>query len=320
MEQKQAQPHATYIAGIGAANLDALWQSNAAIHLRDSNPARRFDSVGGVTRNICENIARLGQSVSLLTMLGDDADGDRIVFESERAGVDMSRVRRVPGAKSSSYIAVIDETGDMLVGLSDMRIMQGMDAGYVDTHAAFLRDARFIVCDGTLPAKVMERLTGICGGKCIADPVSIAYAGQLKPFAGRMFCVKPNRYELEVLSGMRCDSDAGIERAAECLLAGGTHTVLVSLGARGCYYADRNGRRFFRSMEPLEQMADATGAGDAFLAGFTVAMALDLPVTRCVGYALAAGRIAAMSEHTVSREMSLARIEETLKLYGDMPG
>lgn len=314
MKTDTVQQH-IYVAGIGAANLDALWQSNAAINLRDSNPARRFDSVGGVARNICENIARLGVDVSMLSLVGDDAEGETIIRESERAGIDMSRVARIAGAKSSSYIAVIDDRGDMLVGLSDMRLIQTMPISYLEENAPVLRGARYIICDGTLPAGILEELAKRYGEKCLVDPVSIAYAKKLVPMIGGFFCIKPNRYELETLSGISCGTDADIINAAERLLTAGTRVVLVSLGERGCFYADAEGRRFFRSVEPLTRMADATGAGDALLGAFTAALARELPTETCVDLALAAGRVAAASEHTVAPEMSEALLWETLRRF-----
>ena len=54
-----------YIVGVGAANLDLNGASCAPIHLRDSNPGHISLSAGGVTRNVCENLARLGADVKL---------------------------------------------------------------------------------------------------------------------------------------------------------------------------------------------------------------------------------------------------------------
>ena len=67
-----------YIVGVGAANLDLNGASCAPIHLRDSNPGHISLSAGGVTRNVCENLARLGADVKLLSCVGDDAFGSFI--------------------------------------------------------------------------------------------------------------------------------------------------------------------------------------------------------------------------------------------------
>ena len=61
---------AGYIAGIGGANVDIHGQSDAPIVMRDSNPGRLHLSAGGVCRNICDNLCRLGLTVELCSAVG----------------------------------------------------------------------------------------------------------------------------------------------------------------------------------------------------------------------------------------------------------
>ena len=113
-----------YIVGVGAANADLNGASLAPIHLRDSNPGHISLSAGGVTRNVCENLARLGADVKLLSCVGDDTFGAFIRRSCEDAGVDASHLYEARGASSSMYLSILDADGDMLVGMSDMRIVQ----------------------------------------------------------------------------------------------------------------------------------------------------------------------------------------------------
>lgn len=310
MEKDQNRP---YVVGVGAANVDSHWQSLAPVNLRDSNPSHLSLSVGGVTRNICENLARLGEKVYLLSAVGDDPYAEMIIRESEAAGIDLTYLDRKLNTSSSSYVAVLDEKGDMLLGLSDMRIINGMPLSYIEKNAELIKNAAAVVCDGALPHEVLFRLTELAPGRCFIDPVSIAYARNMAPAAGGFACIKPNRYELEILSGMKIETDEDVVSAAEVLLDRGTGSVAVSLGERGCYYADREGNRLFRSIEPLTVMADATGAGDAFTAGLVHARVRGYDTERMLYTALAAGRISAASPLTVAREMSPELIGKVLK-------
>ena len=321
MTDKQTSlPEAPYVVGVGAANVDSHWQSLNPVNLRDSNPCHSMLSVGGVTRNICENLARLGTRVSLLSAVGDDAYAEMIVKTSESVGIDMSHVEHKKNTVSSSYVAVLDEKGDMLLGLSDMRIINNMPVEYLEQNAALIRGAAAVVCDGALPREVMIRLTELASGPCFIDPVSIAYAKNAAPVINRFDFIKPNSYELEILSGMKIENDADLEKAAAVLLDRGTGAVAVSLGARGCYYADRTGLKTYRAIQPLEMMADATGAGDAFTAGLIYGKVNGFDTERMLRTALAAGRIAAASPLTVSPEMSEHNIARTLEEYGQDPG
>lgn len=113
-----------YIVGVGAANADLNGASLAPIHLRDSNPGHISLSAGGVTRNVCENLARLGADVKLLSCVGDDTFGAFIRRSCEDAGIDASHLYEARDASSSMYLSILDADGDMLVGMSDMRIVQ----------------------------------------------------------------------------------------------------------------------------------------------------------------------------------------------------
>ena len=43
---------------IGGANIDYICKSNTSLALRDSNIGANMMSLGGVGRNICENLSR----------------------------------------------------------------------------------------------------------------------------------------------------------------------------------------------------------------------------------------------------------------------
>ena len=95
-----------YIAGIGAANVDIRGRSERKLIMGDSNPGTLYTTLGGVCRNICENLARLGSNVKLVTVVGDDENGRSILRGCEAAGIDMSHTHVLEGERSSSYISL----------------------------------------------------------------------------------------------------------------------------------------------------------------------------------------------------------------------
>ncbi len=305
------------VVGIGAANVDVHGRSRKAVVMRDSNPGYMETSVGGVTRNILENLARQGITARLLSAVGDDLYGEKIVRDSEAAGIDMSHLLYKRGAASSSYIAILDERGDMLLGMSDMRIIEDMQPSYLDENRDLLAGADAIVCDACLPVALLDHLVSKAAGgtPVLIDPVSTAYARQMEPLAGKFFGIKPNEMELGILSGLPTGTEAGIERACEALLNRGTNRIAVSRGEKGCYYADADGRRMFRALRPVERMANATGAGDAFMAGFIHGLVRGIRVEDQLDYALASGITAIQSMTTINPDMSDALVRENIKRH-----
>ena len=303
-----------YIAGIGGANMDIHGRSDRPLIMRDSNPGTLHTSLGGVCRNICENLARLGADVRLVTVVGDDVHGRSILSGCEQAGIDMSATRVVQGERSSSYISIMDSSGDMLLAMSDMHIIKKLDERLVDDSRALLCGAELVVCDGNLSARTIDRLTSICDRPLYVDPVSTAWAKELKPFIGRFDTVKPNRMELAALADRPVGTMTEIENACDVLLAQGVRRVFVSMGADGMLYKGPEGLIYERSL-PFDGMVNATGAGDAAMAGIIHATKRGLDAKRTVQFAMAAGMVAIASPDTISRDMSTTAIETMIKEY-----
>ena len=303
-----------YIAGIGGANMDIHGHSDQPLIMRDSNPGTLHMSLGGVCRNICENLARLGEEVHLVTVVGDDMHGRSIVEGCERAGIDMRATRMLPGERSSSYISIMDADGDMLLAMSDMHIIKKLDARLVDESQQELCGADLVVCDGNLSAKTLERLTQVCTRPLYVDPVSTAWARELKPFIGFFDTVKPNRMELAALTDCPVETMPQIEAACDVLLAQGVRRVFVSMGADGMLCKGPEGMIYERSL-PFDGMVNATGAGDAAMAGIIHATLRGLDVRQTVQWAMGAGMVAIASPDTISRSMSPAAIETMIKEY-----
>ncbi len=91
---------------IGAAGVDIVGRLRGELQSESSTPAQIRESFGGVARNVSENLARLGQPVTLITAVGDDEAGERLLGDIASAGVnvqsgikDLSVLhRRLPGS------------------------------------------------------------------------------------------------------------------------------------------------------------------------------------------------------------------------------
>jgi pseudouridine kinase len=73
---------------IGGANIDLRGSPKGVVLERHtSNPGRINVGLGGVGRNIAHNLALLNVPVTLLSAVGDDGEGIRILEETGKAGV-----------------------------------------------------------------------------------------------------------------------------------------------------------------------------------------------------------------------------------------
>lgn len=309
---------APYAVGIGAANVDICGRSSQPVILHDSNPGRMNISAGGVTRNISENLARLGGSVRLISALGSDIYGRMIRDDSAAAGIDMSQCMIVENHSSSSYISMLDDHGEMYVALSDMTVLQKMNMEFIRRREGVIKGAKLIIFDPGLPEDVIDGITMLYGNSIpmFCDPVSSAYATRLKPYVGRVHTLKPNLMELAVLSGHNTDTMDKAKAACCLLLDKGIQRIFVSLGHDGCLYMDRDDNIITRALRPVKEVINASGAGDAFMGAIAYGYLTDMDTDSTLNYALAAGIAAISDPNTINPRMSVEMIEKIITERG----
>lgn len=303
-----------YIAGIGGANMDILGKSVGALSLGQSNPGELRMSMGGVSRNICENLAMLGLPVKLVTVMGDDMYGRSIMEGCKRVGIDMSAAHVIEGENSSSYISVVNESGELVLAMSDMRIIKNLDAALVDESRVLLSNADLVVVDGNLSMKTVERLTEVCISPLYLDTTSPAWAKEIAPLIGSFDTVKPNLRELEALSGCPVENLGQIVKACDVLLKKGVRRVFVTMGQQGMLYKGREGV-VHRIARPYPDVVDVTGAGEAAMAGIIWASRQGMTADEIVCVAMAASMLAIASPDTNTKHMSPEAIAQIMEDY-----
>ncbi|HUX22118.1 MAG TPA: carbohydrate kinase family protein [Spirochaetia bacterium] len=298
---------------VGGANIDIQGFPATRLLPFDSNPGTIRASSGGVGRNIAENLARLGQSVRFVSVFGDDDTGRRLLEELREVGVDTSHCEVVSGRSSSTYLCILDHGGNLHAAVADMGLLEELRPAVIQRHAAALNGIDLCVIDSNLGTASIRRAVELCGvTPCLLDTVSAAKASRARGAAGLFYAVKPNRAELEVLTGIHIDSDADIDQAAQVLQAAGTTLVFVSLGARGLYFSD-GGRRGIAEL-PGARPVNVSGAGDAMTAALALGIAEKLPVDEAAALAVAAAGMTAESESTVDKLMDLSRLRERARV------
>ncbi len=310
---------AGYIAGIGGANVDIHGQSDAPIVMRDSNPGRLHLSAGGVCRNICDNLCRLGLTVELCSAVGGDAYGDMLRGACTAAGIGTRHLAVFPAQNTSAYISIMDSEGDMLVAMSDMHILkEALTPSYVEGLLPVLNGADVCVADANLSAGALETLATRCTVPLMLDPVSTAWARNAAPLAGYFHTLKPNLMEMEVLSGMRITNERELDAACGMLLEKGVYQVFVSLGREGLYFR-RQGCGALRKKSRPFPMKNATGAGDATMAGIVYAWVNGLSPGDTLDFALGAGLAAIDSADTINPAMSPALVAKLVEYLSITP-
>lgn len=297
----------TYVVVVGGVNIDIGGRSFGPVVARDSNPGKVTTSLGGVGRNIAHNMSLLGLDVRMLTAVGDDLYAQRVGASCSELGIDISHALQVPGGTTSTYLYLAGPEGDMELAVSDMEICKSITPQYLAANLNLLNNAQVIVADTNIPEESLEYLARNCTPPIFCDPVSTVKAEKLRGVLGRIHTLKPNRLEAELLSGVKINSRADMERAAKELLNTGLRRVFISMGEDGVFAADHRG------MEVLPccpaKMANATGAGDAFMAGLVWAYLEGTDLSGSAKAGLAAAAIALEGAETINPRMSVQALK-----------
>jgi 1-phosphofructokinase len=153
---------------------------------------------------------------------------------------------------------------------------------------------RWVVLAGSLPRnapvdtyrRLVEVVHG-AGGLVALDTSGPALAEALR--AGPDL-VKPNRAELEELTGRYLPDRARLRAAAGELAGQGIGTVVVSLGADGALFV--RGAEAVFATPPAVRVASTVGAGDAMVAGTVLGTLRGLPLDGVAALATACSAVA----------------------------
>ncbi len=306
----------TYVVVVGGVNMDIGGKSFASMIPGDSNPGTVTMSVGGVGRNIAHNISLLGMDARMLSAVGADLYGEKIAATCTACGLDFSRVRTVPGASTSTYVYLGGPDGDMALAVSDMEVCQEISPSYLEKNLTLLNGAQLVVVDANIPQESIEFIAEHVTPPIFADPVSVTKAKKFQSVLGKLHTLKPNRLEAELLSGIAIHNDDDLRRAAKALLDTGLHRVFISLGTKGVLAADHN--------EMLElpcypvHVNNATGAGDAFVAGLVWAYLQGSDLRKSTMAGSAASSISIEGTETINEALSeealIARMNMNLEV------
>jgi len=299
---------------IGAASIDTKGRADHAIQAGTSTPGSIRVSVGGVGRNIAENLARLGEPVVLLSAVGDDGSGRRILQQAAECGIDTSQVLVDGEYHTAAYLAVLDDTGNAVMSIDDMVINRALvSPEYIYRRRALFRDACMIAVDANLSAATLNtifRMARQYEVPVCADPTTASLAPRLCPHLPDLTLVTPNAAEAEALCGIAVtDRESGLS-AAHKLIGLGVRIAIVTLGATGLIYATSQESGHVPAIQC--EIVDFTGAGDALTAAVIFGLLNDFPIDEAVRLGARAAALTLQSRETVCPMLSLERLYDQM--------
>ena len=235
--------------------------------------------VPGGAANVAVNIAAIGLEVSFCSVIGDDENGRIFLKIMRDNGVNTDLVKVSGERKTTAKLRYIGQGNQQLLRVDDEETDE-IPYSEADSLMCSIEDViqeyRVVVLSdykkGFLTEEVTRQLIRLAGNRHI--PVLV----DVKDKAFRKYrnatVLKPNRKELNLLTGMRLESKEEVVQAAAYLCREAPCSyVLATLGAEGMLLADKDG--LIKEIESTaSEVYDVTGAGDTSVAYLAAEMAV----------------------------------------------
>lgn len=267
---------------IGGTNVDYICKSSSPLVYKDSNIGTNVMSYGGVGRNICENLSRLGIPVSFISAVGDDEIGKSIIDNLTKMEVDTTNVI-VSGERTGSYISILDDNNDMYIAMCDNEAAGTMDVGFFQERIDYINSFNYVVLDSNFSDEVIDYLLNEIKGKVFIDATSSAKAKRLRSHLNRISYLKCNIQEGNAILG------TNNLKSQELLLKFielGIAQIVITSGTGPVYYnKDKSIYTVDIVKVPQELIKSTTGCGDAFMSGLIYGAIHQMTIHACVNVA-----------------------------------
>ena len=301
-----------YVTVIGGSNMDIQGAPNNPLVMYDSNPGRVDLSMGGVGRNIAENLSRLGVNTKLISAIGNDLYGNTILSECKNLNIDVNDCFVSDEYSTSIYVSILNNSKDMQLAISHMDIIEKLDESFIHSKHKSINDSKAIVLDTNLSKETIDFITRNYNHLPIfVDTVSTAKCIKIKDILHRFEGIKLNKYEAETLSNIKIENIDDAKKSCDYFIEKGVKNIFITLGGDGVYCA--NNEKSLHIPGIKIDIVNATGAGDAFMSGIMYGFMNDLDIEETAKFSVGASILALSHKNTINPNLNVDLINKTIK-------
>lgn len=249
---------------IGGASIDYIATSDQPLEPEVSNNGTLSISFGGVSCNVCYNLAKLGNKVSFIAAINNDEHGRLIKKHLDDLGVICYSPTSV--YPTSTYVAINDNDHDMALAIFDNRIVRSITPSYLKKNAKIIENADYLVLDANLTSETIEYIVNTYHkNKLIfCESISPQLVLRYKRVLDKIFFLKCNIHEARSLIHNRPLEKESLIKA---LFKRGLKNVVVSNNKFDIYYGLNGKDIYCFKIKPHTRFKNTTGCGDALFSG-----------------------------------------------------
>ena len=261
------------LATLGDLVEDVVVSVDDPVNVASDTAARIDRRRGGSAANVAAVAAGLGHAARFLGQVGAEPIGAALVADLSAAGVDTSFVRR--GGRTGTIAVLVDPTGErtMLTDRGACTDLDRPDPGWLD-GVATLHVPLYSVLGEPLASTAAEVIAW-AHERAVDVSIDVSSVALIDEIGRAAVLALLDRLAASVVFANEAEAAAlGVDGPI-----GRAVTIVKQGAAPALVYA--GGARWEVAAEPIADVADTTGAGDAFAAGFLTADWRADPVEAC---------------------------------------
>lgn len=248
-------------------------------------------SFGGDALNESVILSRFGKNVELITKLGKDDSGERVLDFLSKNHIDSSKVVIDADVETSINIVLVDRMGERYfitnpkssqrsLGKRDILCCIASSGQIVSLASMFISPLLDVAAMEDIFFSVKQYPGKILSVDMVRnkDGIQLRDLERVLPYID---FIMPNSEEIASLTG-----SSDLYKNACALVDAGCKYAVVKCGKEGCLIKSRDMECYIPAY-PTERCVDTTGAGDCFAAGFLWALSENWSVPDCGCFASA---------------------------------
>lgn len=270
-----------------------------------------FTNPGGKGANQAYCAANVGGEITMLGCVGDDLFGEELVQNLKDAGVNTTYIQKMANETSGIAMITVDEHGENSIIVAQAA-NNHVTPVYLDDHLHVIGQAKAVLIQLEIPIESVEKSIEIAHRNEV--PVFLDPApAQVLPdhLLAQVDYILPNEKELEQLTDVKVINRKSAMEASQILLDKGVETVIAKLGGDGLIICQKDQAEWIPGIKV--DVADTTGAGDAFAGAFITSLVAGKDLKSSAEYANVVGALTVTKKGAQSAMPNKEEVESFIK-------
>jgi len=245
---------------------------------------------GGCAVNAAIDLAKLGEEVAVVGLVGRDGFGEFLINSLKAHGVNTDGIKTTYQTSTSTSVVLSNSDGERsfihCLGANGIMTLEDIDFKEIEKcEVLFVAGALLMPpLDGEPTAEILRRAKEM-NKYTILDTAWDSTGRWMKaitPCLPYLDLFIPSIEEAQMLSGIEDEKEI-----AKIFLELGAKNVVIKLGDKGCYIKNKTEEHYVKGYEV--EVVDTNGAGDSFVAGFITGLVNGWDLKKCGNFANAVG-------------------------------